>query len=110
MAQFSSLLCICAGVSMGSVDSKGAEVVNLKHLKDHVYSPVGYYSSLFAGIFYVGSDDEFDYLVIRHGKKTVKTFKIKRDELSIKLRMKIESSEKKWVNITPMFPFPQEGR
>ena len=40
MAQFSSLLCICAGVSMGSVDSKGAEVVNLKHLKDHVYSCV----------------------------------------------------------------------
>lgn len=102
-----SLLIVLVTTLMWSVDLKHAESADLKQVKDYVNGPMGHYSTWFSGVFYVGSDIEFDYIAIKHGKNTVKAFKIKRGELGVKHHMKITASDEKWVNITGMFPLPQ---
>lgn len=91
---------------MYSTDLGTAERADLKRVTDYVNSPMGRYSSWFSGVFYVGSDDEFDYITLRHGKSTVKAFKTKRGELNIKHRTKTDADYKKWIDITEMFPVP----
>jgi len=102
-----SLLLIVVTTLMWSVDLKHAETADLKHVKEYVNGPMGHYSTWFSGIFYAGSDSEFDYVTIKHGKGTVKVFKIKRGELGVKHHMKIDANEKKWLDVTGMFPLPQ---
>jgi len=89
-----------------SADLKHAENADLRQVNEYVNGPMGHYSTLFSGIFYVGSDNEFDYVAIKHGKNTVKMFKIKRGQLSVNRQMKIDADDKKWVDITGMFPIP----
>ena len=89
---------------MWSVDLRHAESADLKHVKQYVNRPMGRYSSLFSGVFYVGSDNEFDYVAIRRGKYSEKLFKMKRGELTIEHYMKIAGNDKKWVDVTGMFP------
>jgi|SRR5882672_1879745 len=101
------LLIIGVSTLVWSADLRHAENADRKQVKEYVNGTMGHYSSWFTGIFYVGSDNEFDYVAVKHGKNTVKVFKIKRDELGIKHHMKINGNDKKWVNITGMFPLPQ---
>jgi len=101
-----SLAGVALAMCMHSADLKKAERADLKHVKEYVNSPMGYYSSWFSGVFYVGSDDEFDYVAIKHAKTTVKVFKMKRGELSLERRMKTNADDKKWIDITKMFPAP----
>ena len=84
-----------------------AKTVTEQQLKDAVYGPTGYYASLFKGVFYVGSDDHFDYIALMHGRSTVKVFKTRQGDMSIEHRMKIAADEKRWVDITWAFPVPQ---
>jgi hypothetical protein len=92
---------------MYPADLKKAESADLKQVKEYVNSPMGRYSSWFSGVFYAGTDHESDYVAVKHGTNTVKVFKIKRGELGIKQRMRTNVDEKKWVNITQMFPASQ---
>src|SRR3981081_3030722 len=106
------LLLIVVMTFMGSVDLEHAEKAELKQMKEYVNGPMGHYSTRFLGIFYIGSDHEFDYVAIKHVaikhvKNTVKVFKIRRGELGVKQYMKIDANDKKWVDITGMFPLPQ---
>jgi|ERR1700675_252192 len=107
-----SLLLIVVTMFMWSVDLEHAEKADLKQVKEYVNGPMGHYSTRFSGIFYIGSDNEFDYVAIKyvaikHVKNTVKVFKIRRGELGVKHYMKIDANDKKWVDITGMFPLPQ---
>ena len=88
------------------VDPKNSEVVSLDQLKVYVYGPIGYYSTQFKGVFYAGSDNEFDYIAINHRDKIAKMLRVRRGELAIKDRVPIEFKSEKWVNVTQEFPFP----
>lgn len=101
MSLVSAALTMC----MCSADLKKAESADLKQVKDYVNSPMGRYSSWFSGVFYAGTDDTFDYIAVKHGSNTVKVFKLKKGDLGVKQQMRI-NAEKKWVNITSMFPPP----
>jgi hypothetical protein len=89
---------------MCSADLKKAESADIKQVKEYVNSPMGRYSSWFSGVFYAGTDEAFDYVAIKHEAKTVKMFKVKKGEVGVKQQMKTIADEKKWVDITQMFP------
>ena len=93
-------MCMCTTV-------KKAESADLKHVKEYVNGPMGRYSDWFNGVYYAGTDDAFDYVAIEHGSNTVKMFKLKKGDLGVKEQMKVTVDEKRWVNITGMFPPPQ---
>lgn len=104
------LICLSLLVTatfMWPVDLGHAETADLKHVKEYVNGPMGHYSTWFSGVFYIGSDKELDYVAIKHGRETVKVFKMKRGELNVEHYMKIAGNDKKWVDITRMFPSPQ---
>ena len=103
------MLTVIAALStcMCSSDLKKAKSANVKQVKDYVNSPMGRYSSWFSGIFYAGTDDAFDYVAVKHGSSTVKVFKLKKGDLGVKQQMRVTADEKKWVDITAMFPPPQ---
>ena len=109
MRKFSrSLFAVVAfAMTMCSGDLKHAQEADLKQVREYVYSPMGYYASMFSGVFYAGSDSESDYIAIKHGKSTVKMFKIKRGEIDLKDRTTVQTSDKKWVDITNLFPPPR---
>jgi len=88
------------------VDPKNAELISPDQLKGYVYGPIGYYSTQFRGVFYVGSDDEFDYIAISHRNSIAKFLKVRRGELAIKPRVAIEFESDKWIDLTQVFPFP----
>jgi hypothetical protein len=67
---------------------------------------MGYYASLFEGAFYVGSDDSFDYVAVKHGRFAIYAFKTQRSDIAIGHRMKITTDERKWVNLEEVFPPP----
>ena len=107
MSLVGTILTLCAG----SVDWRRAESADLKHVKEYANSPMGHYSSWFSGVFYAGTDDDFDYVAIKHGSNTIKVFKLKRGDLGVKRRMRITADEDKWADITRMFPLtPIEGQ
>ena len=85
------------------VDWRTARLTNVEDLKKHVNSPSGYYSTLFEGVFYSGTDDNFDYIVLsRHLDFDV--FKIRAGELDFVPRMKLRQNQKNWINVTDRFP------
>jgi len=43
-----------------------AEDVTATQLKAYVYGPQGYYSTMFRGVRYVGSDAHFDYIALMY--------------------------------------------
>ncbi len=67
---------------------------------------MGRYSSWFSGVYYAGTDDAFEYVAVKHGSNTVKVFKMKKGDLGVKQQMTVNTDEKKWMNITSMFPPP----
>ncbi len=99
-----SLVSVAITMCMCSANLKKAESADIKQVKEYVNSPMGRYSSWFSGVFYAGTDESFDYVAIKHGPKTVKIFKVKKGKLGVKQEMKTSGDEKKWVDITQMFP------
>lgn len=85
---------------------KHVKEIGIQQLKDYIYGPEGYYSSMLSGVFYVGSDDCFDYLVVRYRRGREKKFKIKLNALMIQNRVQLGTDENKWASITSLFPFP----
>jgi hypothetical protein len=71
---------------------------------------MGYYASIFGGVFYVGSNDSFDYVALKHGRLAVYAYKTPRGDVAIERRMQITSDEKKWVNLARAFPPLSDGR
>ncbi len=90
-------LCTCTGSLSQS------EPASFERVRAYVNSPMGQDSDVFSGVFYVGSDDDFDYLVIEHRSFAKKAFKVRRGELGIAPRMSRTADEKRWVDVTWMF-------
>jgi len=101
------LACTYSVGCMNSADLEQAENANMKRVREYVYGPMGHYSDLFAGVFYIGSDAKFDYVAIKQGKRTVKVFKVNRGDLGIRHQTVVDVNDKTWLNITDMFPVPQ---
>jgi hypothetical protein len=91
---------------IGIVSVRPARLVSSVEFRDFVNGPMGYYSSMFSGVFYAGSDDTCDYIAVRHGRFTVGAFKLRRGEVQIKNRMSLTSNETNWVDVTREFPPP----
>ena len=65
---------------------------------------MGHQASLFRGAFYAGSDDNFDYVAIKHGKFAIYAYKTPRGDKDVGRRMKVTTDEKRWVDLTGCFP------
>ena len=85
---------------------RSAELVTGERLREIINGPEGYGASAFTGVFYAGSDDHCDYIAIRHGDLGVRVFKTRRGEVDLKHRMRINSDEQAWVDVTNRFPSP----
>jgi len=93
-----------------AVKLRSAEAVSGPELTEVVNGPMGLYASLFKGVFYVGSDDSFDYIAIKHGRLTAKALKVRRGNVAgIEHRMNITADEKKWVDLTPLWIGPAKA-
>lgn len=107
MKTISSILLVAIGASpMQSHDFANAIVFTAKELNDYVYGPMGYYSTVFSGVYYAGSDSKFHYFVIRHNRKSVKFVKLTLENYHIGNPIKLDSDKKKWIDVTHEFPFP----
>lgn len=98
-----------AGRIQVSLSLRFATAVSRQQLKNVVYGPMGYYASLFEGVYYVGSDLSFDYIVIKHGRFAPNAFKTQLGDLSIERRIEISADEKSWVDLAGLFPPPSGG-
>ena len=91
-----SLLC-CA------IDSKSAKPIDVEGLNTYVNGPRGRFSTWFSGVYYAGSDDHYDYVIVSR-RVEMDVFKLKPGQLRVVRRINLEKDEKKWISITEMFP------
>ena len=85
-----------------------AEDVTATQLKAYVYGPQGYYSTMFRGVRYVGSDAHFDYIALMYADSVArsKLFKVRAGELGLKSHMSVKRNTREWVDVSAEFPFP----
>jgi hypothetical protein len=84
-----------------------AEEVTAAQLKARVYGPSGYYSSVFRGVRYAGTDAQFDYIALAYGESGQnKMFKVRTGELNLKSHMSVKRDPREWIDVSADFPFP----
>jgi hypothetical protein len=88
------------------VDLRRAQSASMEQVREYVYGPMGHYSDLFSGVFYVGSDSSFDYIAVKQGRRITKLFRVKRGDLGVMRRTGVDADDQKWLDITGMFPVP----
>jgi len=86
---------------------RSAEAVSAHRLEGIVNGPTGRFATLCRGVFYAGSDNRLDYVVIPLGKIKVQAFKTPSGELAIQHRIRLTSDERKWTDIYGLFPQPR---
>lgn len=103
------LLPFLMGVAMCvSSVPKNVTTVTKAQLHNLVYGPKGYYSTVFSGIYYIGSDQEFHFFAIKYRRIKTDYFKIALSDYPIEKTFKVTKSESEWVSYTDKFPFPEK--
>jgi hypothetical protein len=103
------VLIVWAVIATSCTTAPKAEEVTAAQLKSYVYGPKGYYSTMFRGVRYAGSDANFDYIALTYGDSIERNemFKVRAGELGLKSHMSLKRNPGEWLDASANFPFPQ---
>ena len=94
---------ICASRVRTRLILRSSEVVSVARLQQVVNGPEGRLASVFGGIYYAGSEEGFDFLVIPLGKVTIHSYMVRSSELDIQHRFALTTDQSRWPDITHLF-------
>jgi hypothetical protein len=85
-------------------------VVTKSQLHERVYGPEGYFSAMFTGIYYVGTDRGYHVFAFKYGNIKTQFVKVAASEFVIDEPMRVTDSESEWIFYIDKFPLPAGGK
>jgi hypothetical protein len=99
-------LCVIAIGCASEPNFESAKEVTATQLKAFLCGPEGRYSTMFRGVSYAGSDDNFHYIAVTIGDgrlRKYKVFKVKAGELGLDHHMPVKSAPTDWIDTYAQF-------